>query len=394
MKRVEGTRTSRREFIKRGGAIAASATLGALAARAYAAEDNTIKVALVGCGGRGTGAAVNALSTKGPVRLVAMADLFPDRLSRSLKALSGRFKDKVDVSPERQFLGFDAYRKAIDLLRPGDVALCTTRAYIRPVHVEYAVRKGINVFMEKPFAPDPGGLRRMLRAGEEAEKKGVKIAAGLQCRHSPARHALIEKIRNGELGEITSGSPQVVMTYQFEMPEPGCGQPVAIIHALQDTLRRWLPNDSLKMQPLDSIQWQSANSFCQHDKVYEILNPQANPYANYLFFKENSNELTGDPDQVKELCRLFLRDYAGDGAVMVLKAHINSGRGGNCGDPCEQDFSLARRRVDQAKSLLSSFGVPEQKLVDSTDSDPRFPKCIEHEFILKSEQGNKSNNGH
>ena len=190
----------------------------------------------------------------------------------------------------------------------------------------------------------------------------------------------------GELGEITSGSPQVVMTYQFEMPEPGCGPPVAIIHALQDTLRRWLPNDSLKMQPLDSIQWQSANSFSQHDKVYEILNPQANPYANYLFFKENSNELTGDPDQVKELCRLFLRDYAGEGAVMVLKAHINSGRGGNCGDPCEQDFSLARRRVDQAKSLLSSFGVPEQKLVDSTDSDPRFPKCIEHEFILKSER--------
>ncbi len=83
------------------------------------------------------------------------------------------------MAEDRKFVGFDAYRKAIDILRPGDIAMCTTRAYIRPMHVEYAVRKGINVFMEKPFASDPGGLHRLLRAGEEAEKKNVKIAAGL-----------------------------------------------------------------------------------------------------------------------------------------------------------------------------------------------------------------------
>jgi predicted dehydrogenase len=124
-------------------------------------------------------------------------------MSRSYKALKKEFDARVDVSADRKFLGFDAYRKAIDSLRPGDVAMCTTRAYIRPVHVEYAVQKGINVFMEKPFSPDPGGLHRLLRAAEAAEKKGVKILCGLQCRHSPARKALIDQIRAGTLGDIT-----------------------------------------------------------------------------------------------------------------------------------------------------------------------------------------------
>ena len=123
-------------------------------------------------------------------------------MDASYNALKKKFGDRIDVSDDRKFLGFDAYRKAIDILRPGDVAMCTTRAYIRPLHVEYAVKKGINVFMEKPFASDPGSLHRLLRAGEEAEKKNLKIAAGLQCRHSPARQALIDKIRDGAMGDI------------------------------------------------------------------------------------------------------------------------------------------------------------------------------------------------
>jgi predicted dehydrogenase len=122
-----------------------------------------------------------------------------DKVHNTLK---GKFGERIDVVDDRKFLGFDAYKKAIDCLRPGDIAMCTTRAYIRPTHVEYAVKKGINVFMEKPFATDPVGLRRLLRAGEEAEKKGVKIAAGFQCRHSPARQAMIQQVRDGKLGEI------------------------------------------------------------------------------------------------------------------------------------------------------------------------------------------------
>ena len=202
---IDTSNVNRRQFLKHSGSVAAgAAVLGSLTPTLFAAADDTIRLALIGCGGRGTGAVGDALSVPGggPVKLYAMADLEQTRMESACKALRERFQDKVDVAEERNFVGFRAYRQAIDSLRPGDIAMCTTRAYIRPVHVEYAIRKGINVFMEKPFASDPGGLHRLLRAGEEAQKKGVKVAAGLQCRHSPARQALIERIRAGEMGEI------------------------------------------------------------------------------------------------------------------------------------------------------------------------------------------------
>lgn len=197
--------TNRRQFLRKGTSMAvAAATLGRVLPKAYASEDSTIRLALIGCGGRGSGAVRDALSVRdgGPVKLYTMANLDADRMEKSYQSLKEKFNEKVDVPRERKFIGFNAYRQAIDILRPGDVALCTTRSYIRPVHVEYAIKKGINVFMEKPFASDPGGLHRLLRAGEIAERKNIKVLAGLQCRHSPARQALIDKIRNGEMGDI------------------------------------------------------------------------------------------------------------------------------------------------------------------------------------------------
>jgi predicted dehydrogenase len=197
--------SSRRHFLQQTGAAAGGVALASsLSPRAYAAEDNTIRLAIIGCGGRGTGAIDNALKTKdqGPIKLYAAADLNQGKIDRTLKLITRRHEDQVDVPKERQFTGFDAYKKAIDALRPGDVAMCTTRAYIRPVHVEYAVQKGINVFMEKPFSPDPKGLKRMLAAANNADNTGSKIAAGLQCRHSPARYALIDKINSGEMGDL------------------------------------------------------------------------------------------------------------------------------------------------------------------------------------------------
>jgi len=202
---IEKSNLNRRQFLRQGGTLAAgAAVLGSLSPRAFAGADHTIRLALLGCGGRGTGAVGDALSVPdgGPTKLYAMADLLEEKMTRSHDALKKKFGDKIDVPQERRFLGFDAYRKAIDILRPGDVAMCTTRAYIRPLHVEYAISKGINVFMEKPFASDPGGLHRLLRAGKVAERNGIKLLAGVQCRHSPARQALIDKIRNGEMGEI------------------------------------------------------------------------------------------------------------------------------------------------------------------------------------------------
>ncbi|QNN21595.1 Gfo/Idh/MocA family oxidoreductase [Planctomycetales bacterium ZRK34] len=187
--------------------VLATAAVTAAAAKfapsTYAASDETIRLALVGCGGRGSGAAGNALTvSNGPIKLHAMADLFDNRLKISHKSLSKRFGEQIDVPDDRKYVGLDAYKAAIDTLRPGDVVLLTAYSYCRAQHMEYAVNRGINVFMEKPFVPDPGTGQRMLKIGELADKKNVKVAAGLMCRHSVARQALIEKIRNGEVGDV------------------------------------------------------------------------------------------------------------------------------------------------------------------------------------------------
>jgi len=196
---------TRREVLHRSGVAAAGVAVAAsLGHTAHAADDQTIRLALIGCGGRGGGAVGNALGVSdcGPVKLHAMADIFGDRLNVSHKALSNRYGEKVDVPDDRKFVGFDAYKRAIDTLRPGDVAMLTAYAYCRPLHYEYAVSRGVNVFMEKSFAADPAGVKRMLAANETAKQKNLKIAAGLQCRHSVARQAFIEKVRAGELGDL------------------------------------------------------------------------------------------------------------------------------------------------------------------------------------------------
>jgi predicted dehydrogenase len=158
---------------------------------------------LLGCGGRGSGAVADAFaSPAGPVKLVAMADLFENKLSSSFRNLSDRYAAQMDVSADRRFLGFDAYRKAIDCLRPGDVAILTTHSAFRAAHLAYAVEKGIHVFMEKSFASDPGGVKRIVELSEIASKKNLKIGTGLMCRHSSARQSLIQKMRDGEMGDI------------------------------------------------------------------------------------------------------------------------------------------------------------------------------------------------
>ena len=161
--------TSRRQFLKSSSAIAAGSALAAAAVpKVHAAEDNTIRLALIGCGNRGRGAAANAFSTseQGPIKLFALADLFPERLEATEKILTSRFPDHFDAPAERQFRGFDAYKAAIDCLRPGDIAMLTGHTAWRPVQLEYAVSKGVHVFMEKSFGTDPPAVRRILKAGE------------------------------------------------------------------------------------------------------------------------------------------------------------------------------------------------------------------------------------
>ena len=198
------SQTTRREFLQSAGAIAASSALAGVAIpRVHAAENNLIQVALIGCGGRGTGAAANALSVKnGPIKLVALADVFEDRLRGSYNNLKKHFQDQEDVPPDRQFVGFDAYKKAMDCLRPGDLAIFATPPAFRWVHFTYAIEKGLHVFMEKPVTVDGPTTRKMLELAKKSVEKKLKVGVGLMVRHCRGRQQLYDRIRSGEIGDI------------------------------------------------------------------------------------------------------------------------------------------------------------------------------------------------
>ena len=194
---------TRRDFLKSTGLGILGASLLSQGLRVHAAEANTINIALVGCGGRGGGAIQDAMNpATGPSKLVATADVFEDRVVGMTKALNEKLGDRAGVPPERTFHGFDAYKKAIDCLRPGDVVLLATPPVFRPMHVEYAVSKGLHIFMEKPFATDSPGTRRLQAAVKAAEAKNLKVACGLMWRHCAAREETVKRIHDGEIGQI------------------------------------------------------------------------------------------------------------------------------------------------------------------------------------------------
>jgi predicted dehydrogenase len=195
---------TRRDMLKTSGSIAAATALAGVAIpHVHAAENNTIQVALVGCGGRGTGAASNALATKaGNTKLVAMADVFEEKLKLSYKTVKGQFSDKVDVPEERKFIGFEGYKDVMNFLNPGDVVILTTPPAFRWVHFTYAIERGLNVFMEKPITVDGPSTRKMLKLGEDSIKKNLKVGVGLMCRHCNARRELFDRIQGGQIGDL------------------------------------------------------------------------------------------------------------------------------------------------------------------------------------------------
>jgi myo-inositol 2-dehydrogenase / D-chiro-inositol 1-dehydrogenase len=206
----DSPRSSRRRFIQSSSAAIAAASLSSLVKPLHAGGDETLKIALVGCGNRGTGAVANALQTSGPVKLWAMADAFGDRLAHSLQVLEGGGKlrrgavpeeiaERVDVAPERQFVGLDAYKHAIDA---ADVVLLCAPPGFRPEQFEYAVERGKHVFMEKPVATDPPGVRRVLAAGEAAARKGLKIGVGLQRHHDAKYLETMRRLHDGAIGDL------------------------------------------------------------------------------------------------------------------------------------------------------------------------------------------------
>lgn len=192
---------SRRSFLKSSSALAVAGGLS-LSRSVHAAGSDEVKIALIGCGGRGSGAAVQAMqNTSGArVKLVAMADGFEDRLNASHKIIATKMKDQVDVPEERRFVGLDAYQKAIDC--DVDMVLLCSPPGFRPQQFEAAVAAGKNVFMEKPVATDAPGVRRILAANEVAKQKGLLVAVGHHLRHETKHIEVVNRIHDGAIGDV------------------------------------------------------------------------------------------------------------------------------------------------------------------------------------------------
>ncbi len=195
---------TRRKFVK-GSSLATGALMAGLpvGASAFVGGNETLKLAVIGCGGRGTGAANQALKADPDVQLVAMADAFPDNVEKSFQSLSKVFdKDRIKVTDETKFSGFDAYKKAIDM---ADVVILATTPGFRPFHFKYAVEQGKHIFMEKPLATDGPGIRSVLETAKIAKQKNLNVVVGLQRHYQKSYKAIYDKIQGGAAGQIVSG---------------------------------------------------------------------------------------------------------------------------------------------------------------------------------------------
>jgi len=200
---VSSQSASRRDFL-RGSTAAVAATLstGLAVPLVHAAGSGTIKVGLVGCGGRGSGAAEQALTADSGTTLVAMADAFQDRLDDSLSELKGSsVAARVDVPKDRQYTGFEAYKHVIDQV---DLVLLTTPPHFRPLHLAYAVEKGVNAFVEKPMAVDGPGLRKFVQACKDAQAKNLSLVNGFCWRYDGPRRETMKQVFDGKIGDVVA----------------------------------------------------------------------------------------------------------------------------------------------------------------------------------------------
>ncbi|MFT3747942.1 MAG: Gfo/Idh/MocA family oxidoreductase [Agriterribacter sp.] len=250
----------RRAFLKLSGmAVTASALpFNIIQAKTVSKNINadTLKVGLIGCGGRGSGAANQALNADPNVVLHAMADLFQDRLQKSLTNLKELHGDKANVSPEHQYIGFDAYKKVLD--SGVDVVILATTPAFRPLHLEAAVEAGKHIFCEKPVAVDAAGIKRVLEAAKKAKAKNVSIVSGFCWRFHEPKRATFGKINDGAIGDVltvynTYNTGDTYRTYQFEAPRLDNAE-----WQLRNwPLFNWLSGDHIVEQAVHSIDMMS-----------------------------------------------------------------------------------------------------------------------------------------
>ena len=249
--------TSRRQFLKTSSAAAIGGAFAAQLAfpqRSSAANSETLRIGLVGCGGRGTGAADQALNADSNVVLTAMADVFEDQLQNSLTLLKNKLPEKVQVVPERCFVGLDAYQKVIN--SGVDVVVLATPPGFRPLHFKAAVDAGRHIFCEKPMATDAPGIRQVMTSVAEAKRKNIAVVAGFCWRYNLARREFFRKVHENALGDIRAIHATYYTTPVKPMPE--ASKRPANATDLEWQLRNWynfgwLCGDGLVEQAVHSI---------------------------------------------------------------------------------------------------------------------------------------------
>jgi len=259
--------TSRRKFIK----SSSTAVVGGVVAPYFGLRQSvsgqnaeTIRVGIVGCGGRGSGAANQAMNADSNIRLTAMGDVFPHRLQGSLDALKRAAGEKIDVAPDKQFIGLDAFEKVIN--SGVDVVILTTPPAFRPQHIKAAIDEGKHVFCEKPMATDSAGLRSVMASVAEAKRKKLAVVAGFCWRYDYARRELFKRIHDGEIGDIRS----IYATYYTGPVNP----------AVPDSKRTPEMTDlAWQLKYWQNYVWLSGDSICEQaihsvDKIAWAMNDE------------------------------------------------------------------------------------------------------------------------
>jgi len=244
--------SSRRTFLKRSTAVAGAAAIGSLAIQrsAHAAGSGTFKVGLIGCGGRGSGAAANAMNAGKDVKLVAMGDVFADRVSGALGRLKAMKPDQVDVSTDRCFAGFDAYQKVID--SGVDVVLIAGASHFHPIHLKAAVDAGKHVFCEKPHGLDVPAMKIAMAAAEDAKRKNLALVSGLCWRYDYGVREAIKRVRDGAIGDIVAIEELYLSSpYGLRQRQPGWSE---MEYQMQNWYHfNWLSGDQTAQQLIHSI---------------------------------------------------------------------------------------------------------------------------------------------
>lgn len=322
---------SRRNFLKGTTAAAAGLTLSSLARTAHAAGGDTIKIALIGCGGRGSGAAENCLTANENVKIVAVADAFEGRASWAARNLNRKFPGKASIAPDHVFVGLDAYKKAIDC--GIDMIVQATPPGFRPAHYEYAIKAGKHVFMEKPCCVDAPGFNKLMAANKLADEKGLKVVVGLQRRHDSGYIGGVKEIQDGRYGDFMfsrvywNGSgiwfrdrnpQQTEMEYQVNNWYHFCwlsGDNICEQHVHNLDVGNWVKGD----HPVEA---NGMGSCIQRDTGRDPKKGMGQIFDNH--FVEFTYK---DGSKMYSQCRQIPNTWGGDGGEQV---HGTKGRGG-CG---------------------------------------------------------------